>query len=234
VLIALNVVMFVITAVSGAGVLSGGGTSSIYDRFALRPPQVADGQYYRLVTSMFLHFGFLHIAFNMWALLVIGSPLEQLLGRLRFLVLYLLSGLGGGLLSFAFGPIDEFAAGASGAIFGLFGAFYVVNRQRGLETGPIVGLIAINLVFSFTFSGIDWRGHVGGLIVGSLVAAVYAQAPRGPRRNRLQALGCVAVAAMLVAAGFTGAHRVKRECATTFSPRVQSFCASANLPTRFG
>ena len=222
ILIGINVAVFLITTISGGALISGSGTSSIYDRFALIPPAIAHGQWYRLVSSMFLHFGLLHIAFNMWALFVIGTPLERLLGRLRFVVLYFLAGLGGGLLSFAFGPVGEFAAGASGAIFGLFGAFYVINRRRGLETGPIVGLIAINLVFSFTFSGIDWRGHVGGLIVGSAVAAVFAFTPTGPHRDRLQALGCAGVAALLVVAGFAGASRVKSGCRDALHAAVPS------------
>ena len=230
VLVGLNIAAFVITATSGTGVLAGNGTSSIYDRFALQPAEIAHGEWYRLVTSMFLHFGILHIAFNMWALFVIGSPLEQMLGRLRFVVLYLLAGLGGSLLSMAFGPVDETAAGASGAIFGLFGAYYVITRRRGLDTGPIMGLIAINLVFSFTFSGIDWRGHVGGLIVGSLVAFVFAAIPSGPNRDRLQAAGCVVIAAALAASGFVSAHRVKHECATTTNRSVAAYCAHADLP----
>jgi membrane associated rhomboid family serine protease len=231
VLIGVNVVAFILTAVSGAGVLAGNGTSSAYDRFALRPAEVANGEWYRLITSMFMHFGILHIAFNMWALLVIGTPLEQMLGRLRYLVLYFLSGLGGGLLSMAFGPIGETAAGASGAIFGLFGAFYVITRRRGLETGPIVGLIAINLVFSFTFSGIDWRGHVGGLIVGAAVAFAYASAWPGPRRDQMQAAGCVIVAFVLAAAGLAAAHHVKSECRSAdFRSSTAAFCADAGLP----
>ena len=229
-LIAVNVVAFVITAVSGSGVLAGNGTSSIYDRFALQPAQIAHGEWYRLVTSMFLHYGILHIGFNMWALFVIGTPLEQMLGRLRFVVLYFLSGLGGALLSFGLGPVDETAAGASGAIFGLFGAFYVITRRRGLETGPIVGLIAINLVFSFTFSGIDWRGHVGGLIVGSLVALAFAAARPGPNRDRMQAAACAVIAVALVASGFVAAHRVKHECATSTDRSVAAYCAHAGLP----
>lgn len=212
VLIGINVVMFIIAVAGGAGVLSGGGTSDLYDRFALRPPEVASGDWYRLFSSMFLHYGLLHIAFNMWALLVIGTPLEQMLGRLRFLAVYVLSGIGGGLLSMAFGPLNESAAGASGAIFGLFGAYYVITRRRGLETGPILGLIGINLVFSFTFNGIDWRGHVGGLVVGSLVAIALAWAPTGPRRDQLQAAGCAVVSIVLVAAGFGAAGYVRHEC----------------------
>lgn len=214
VLIGINVLVFLVTLSGGGGVISGSrsGNSDIYDRFALIPAAVAHGEWYRLFTSMFLHFGFLHIAFNMWALLVIGTPLEQMLGRLRFLVLYVLAGIGGGILSFSTGQILTPAAGASGAIFGLFGAFYVIGRRRGLDTAPIVGLIAVNLVLSFTFSNIDWRGHVGGLITGAAVAFAFAWAPTGPLRDRVQAAGCAAVAVLLAAAGFLGAAHVHHEC----------------------
>jgi membrane associated rhomboid family serine protease len=241
VLVGINAVIFVITLVNGASAIDGSGRSTVYDRFALIPTQVASGEWYRLFSSMFLHFGIWHIVFNMWALLVIGSPLEHLLGRLRFLVLYFLSGVGGSLLSFALGPLNEQAAGASGAIFGLFGAFYVVNRRRGLETGSIVGLIAINLVFSFTFSGIDWRGHVGGLLVGGAVAFALSWPPPGPQRGRMQAFGCVAVAVALVAAGLAAASHVKRGCrdvvqrvnvtqsGTPDDPRPRNACIQANL-----
>jgi membrane associated rhomboid family serine protease len=222
VLVAVNIAVFLATVASGADVLTGRGHSPLYDRFALVPPAVAGGEWWRLLSSMFLHFGIWHIGFNMWALLVIGSPLEQLLGRVRYLALYLLSGIGGGILSFATGPLFEYAAGASGAIFGLFGAFYVVNRRRGLETGPIVFLIAINLVFSFTFASIDWRGHVGGLVTGAAVAFVLAAAPSGPRRDRVQAAGCVAVAVVLAAAGLVGARHVDAKCS---GPAVQPVCA---------
>jgi len=229
-LIGINVAAFILTAVNGAGVLAGNGTSSVYDRFALQPAHVADGEWYRLITSMFLHFGILHIAFNMWALLVIGTPLEQMLGRLRYVLLYFLSGIGGGLLSMALGPINETAAGASGAVFGLFGAFYVITRRRGMETGPILGLIAINLVFSFTFSGIDWRGHVGGLIVGAAVAFAFAAARPGARRDQMQAAGCVVIAVVLAASGLGAAKHIKSECKTTTSLRTAAVCAEAGLP----
>ena len=212
VLIGINVVVFLATVQSGANVLTGSGTSSLYDRFALVPASVADGQWYRLISSMFLHFGLPHIALNMLALYVIGTPLETMLGRLRFLGLYFLAGLGGSLLSFAIGSPTELAAGASGAIYGLFGALYVLTRRRGLETGGIVGIIAINLVFSFTFSNIDWRGHVGGLVVGTAVAAAYAYSPTGPRRDQMQALGCAAIALLLVATGFAFAPHVHDQC----------------------
>jgi membrane associated rhomboid family serine protease len=229
VLIGINVVIFLITAASGAGTLSGGGTSSIYDRFALIPTDVADGDWYRLVSSMFLHYGIFHIAFNMWALYVIGSPLEAWLGRLRFVVLYFLAGIGGGILSFATGPLVSQAAGASGAIFGLFGAFFVISRRRGLETGGIVGLIVINLVLSFTVANIDWRGHVGGLVVGALVGIAFAWAPAGPQRDRVQALGCLGVALVLTAAGFAGARHVQDECKAPTTGSGFAVCANAGF-----
>jgi membrane associated rhomboid family serine protease len=228
VLVGINVVVFVLTLLDGASAVDGGGQSAIYDRFALIPAEVAGGEWYRLFSSMFLHFGLLHIAFNMWALWVIGGPLEALLGRVRFIALYVLSGLGGSVLSFSTGPLLVKAAGASGAIFGLFAAMYVVNRQRGLETGPIVGLIAINLVFSFTFAGIDWRGHVGGLITGAVVAAVLAFAPRGPQRDRIQAAGCLGIALVLAATALLGARHVEDKYCQLASSRTGGQIPASN------
>ncbi len=212
-LIAINVVVFIVTATSGANVLTGNtGKSTIYDRFALIPIDVAHGQWYRLVTAAFLHYGILHIGFNMFALWSVGPQLEAALGRLRYLVLYLLAGIGGGLLSLAIGPPFEQAAGASGAIFGLFAAFYVVARHLNLNAGPIATTIAINLVITFSLSNIDWRGHVGGLVVGGAVAAVYAFAPRGPSRDRLQAAGVAAISVVLAVGGFIAAHHTYDKC----------------------
>ncbi|HET7522565.1 MAG TPA: rhomboid family intramembrane serine protease [Acidimicrobiales bacterium] len=213
VLILVNVGVFIVTLTGGGNVLTGqGSSSSIYDKFALLPVAVAHGEWWRLFSSMFLHYGIAHIFFNMWALLVIGSPLEAMLGRLRYLVLYFLSGIGGGILSFATGPIFTPAAGASGAIFGLFGAYYVITRKRGMATGGIVGLIVINLILSFTFANIDWRGHVGGLVTGAAVAFVFAWAPAGPSRDRIQAAGCALIALILAIAGYAGAARVHQQC----------------------
>src|SRR5436305_3584702 len=217
VLIGLNLVVFLLTAASGAGVATGSGRSSIYDKFALIPALVAHGEWWRLGSSMFLHYGILHIGFNMWALYVIGTPLEGMLGRVRFAALYFLAGIGGSILSFSTGQVLTPAAGASGAIFGIFGAFFVILRRRNLETGGILGLIVINLVLSFTFANIDWRGHVGGLITGAAVGAVFAYAPPGPSRDRVQAAGCAVIAVVLAAAGVLGASHVRSEC-----PAVQT------------
>jgi membrane associated rhomboid family serine protease len=215
-LLGLNVLVFLITTATGTGLAFGGGSSSIFEKLALAPtrhctevvngfctasgPGVAQGEYFRLLTSTFLHFGILHIALNMYCLFLIGPSLEIALGRLRFSVLYLLSGLSGAALSYALGPANEQAAGASGAVFGLFAGFYVVQRRRGGDVSAITMTIVINLVISFAASSfIDWRGHVGGLVGGGLVAASFVYPPAGPRRWLYQATGAVVVAIVIVA-----------------------------------
>lgn len=148
------------------------------------PVGVASGQWWRLITSAFLHSTDLpfHIIFNMWALAILGPPLERLLGRLRFVTLYLLSALGGSTLGYLLAPVEWPSLGASGAIFGLFGAVFVVSRRLQLDSRWIVVLLVINLAISFTVPFIDWRGHVGGLVTGMLVAFAFAYAPRDARR----------------------------------------------------
>jgi membrane associated rhomboid family serine protease len=156
---------------------------------------VVNGEYYRLLTSMFLHYGIFHLLLNMWALWVVGSVLEPLLGRVRFLALYMISGLGGGVAVYLtagmdvelfnnrplFGDLTSLTAGASGAVFGLFGAFYVVLRRLRRDTSGITVILAINLIFTFTVSGISVAGHLGGLITGALAAFGLAYAPRQQR-----------------------------------------------------
>ena len=216
VLIAINVVFFVITVSSGANVLSGRGDSTMYEHLALIPPAVANGEWWRLFSAAFMHFGLPHIAFYMFALWIFGPPLEAVMGKLRFTVLYLLAGVGGGLLSVAIGPLDERAAGASGAIFGLFAAFYVVARHRNYNTQAVAFTIVANLVITFSISNIDWRGHVGGLVTGGVIAASIAFAPRGPRRGRVQAAGVTVVAVVLAAGGLLAASHVNSHCRSAF------------------
>jgi membrane associated rhomboid family serine protease len=166
---------------------------------------VAAGQWYRLITSAFLapglgSLGFLDIVFNMWALIFVGPALEGLLGRVRFLTVYLLSALGGGVLYYFLAAPYAAAAGASGAIFGLFGAWFVVARRLRLDTRPIVILIVINLALSFFYHNvIAWQDHIGGLLTGALLTAAYVYAPR-KNRTALQVLATVAVLAVIVIA----------------------------------
>jgi membrane associated rhomboid family serine protease len=165
---------------------------------------VADGQWYRLITNAFLHeplgsgLGILHIAFNMWALIIVGPPLERVLGRLRFLMVYLVSALGGSVLYFLIAPAGSPAIGASGAIFGLFGAFFVMARRLRADPRQIVGLIVLNLVIGFVVPNIGWQAHVGGLIAGAALTAAYAYAPR-QNRTLIQVAATVGIVALIIA-----------------------------------
>ena len=166
---------------------------------------VASGQYYRLLTSAFLHepglsgFGPAHIIFNMWALLLVGPQLERLLGHARFLTVYLLSALGGAVAFYLLAPVNEPSLGASGAIFGLFGAYFVVAKRLRVDSRAIVFLIVLNLVISFAMPGIAWQAHVGGLITGGLLTAAYAYAPRGQRAVIQAGATALVVAALVIA-----------------------------------
>jgi len=165
---------------------------------------VAAGEWYRLITSAFLpgtgSLGILDIAFNMWALYVVGPGLEQLLGRVRFIGVYLVSALGGSVLFYWLVPQNQPALGASGAIFGLFGAWFVASKKLRLDSRGIVMLIAINLALSFIYrSTIAWQDHVGGLITGAVLMAAYAYAPR-KNRIAVQAGATIVVVVLLAIA----------------------------------
>ena len=195
-LIAVNVVVFVLTALS-AGSAWTNYLSPWVDATWLVPADVAAGQWWRLVTAGFLHLGPLHVAFNMVALWVLGRDLELVLGRLRFGVLYGVALLGGSAAIVLLGDPGRPVAGASGAVFGLMGALAVVVRRVRLSPTPVFATIAVNVVLTFTIPGLSVLGHLGGLLVGALVAACYVY---GPARSR-PAVGLVlagAVAAVLL------------------------------------
>lgn len=155
------------------------------------------GQWYRMISSVFLHQEFAHIGFNMLALWWIGAPLEAVLGRARYLALYLLSGLGGSALVLLLAP-GALTLGASGAIFGLFGATAVFVKRLRQDMRPVLMLLGLNLLFTFTWSNISWQGHIGGLVTGVLVAIGMAYAPR-ERRRQVQWGTCVAVLVAVIA-----------------------------------
>ncbi|MGW5667554.1 rhomboid family intramembrane serine protease [Micromonospora sp. NPDC003776] len=214
-LIALNVLVMLLsiasarsgTAVAGGG-LGGlmGGSTPLTEWGAVlglaRFPDntvggVADGQWYRLVTAMFVHYGVVHLLLNMWALWVLGRTLEAVLGPLRFLALYLIAGLGGNVAAYVFTAPNRFTAGASTAIFGLFAAIFVIMRRLGRDTSSIVPILVINLIFTFTVPGISIAGHLGGLVAGALMALVLAYAPR-MRRTVFQTVGGAIIAVALL------------------------------------
>lgn len=174
VLIAVNVAVFVLSSAR----------PSVVDRYSQLPVLIAAGQYERLLTAAFLHASLFHILFNMMALYIVGPALEQAIGRLRFTALYFLAALGGSVLSYLLSNPRVEGVGASGAIFGLFGAFFVISRSRRADTGGILVIIVINLVLSFADPLIDWRAHVGGLVVGTVVAGAFALAETRPPSQR--------------------------------------------------
>ncbi|MFI8003870.1 rhomboid family intramembrane serine protease [Streptomyces sp. NPDC086010] len=159
---------------------------------------VAEGQWYRLVTSMFLHVEVWHIAFNMLGLWWLGGPLEAALGRVRYLALYLLSGLAGGALTYLIAGPAQGSLGASGAVFGLLGATAVLMRRMNYDLRPVIALLVVNLIFTFNPWGrIAWQAHVGGLVAGALIAIAMIHAPR-ERRNLVQYGACALVLLVVV------------------------------------
>jgi membrane associated rhomboid family serine protease len=163
-----------------------GNDTYVVSKYALQPLDVhLLHQYYRPFTAMFLHANFQHIFFNMIALLIVGPAVEVLLGKARFLALYLLAGLGGSVASYLLSPANIYGLGASGAIMGVMGAYVVIGLRRRLPIASVVALLVLNLLIGFTGT-IDWRAHLGGLAVGALLAFVYDYA--GDLRDRTAAL----------------------------------------------
>jgi len=169
-------------------------------------PGLAADEPWRFVTTAFLHAPnfLLHIAFNMVALWQVGPALEHLLGRARFVTLYLVSAVGGSvgflLLADPANPFSWFApvVGASGAVFGLFGATVLVLRRLRLDARPLIGVIVVNAILGFVISGIAWQAHLGGLVAGTAVTAAFVYAPK-QRRSIAQGFGVALVALLIVA-----------------------------------
>ncbi|MER6121215.1 rhomboid family intramembrane serine protease [Streptomyces sp. NPDC001795] len=158
---------------------------------------VAQGQWYRLLTAMFLHGSYIHILFNMLSLWWIGAPLEAALGRARYLALYFTSGLAGSALTYLIAAPNQPSLGASGAIFGLFGATAVLMRRLRYDMRPVIALLVINLIFTFGWSNIAWQAHIGGLVGGVVVGYAMVHAPR-QRRALVQYGVCALVLAAVV------------------------------------
>jgi membrane associated rhomboid family serine protease len=175
---------------------------------------VAPGQWYRLVTSAFLpppgfsNLGPADIIFNMWALIIVGPALERTLGQVRFLTVYLVSAIGGSVMYFWLASPSVPALGASGAIFGLLGAWFVVAKRLGLDSRWLVTIVVLNLVFDLALRNeIAWQAHVGGLLTGGLLTAAFAYAPR-QQRALLQAVATIAVLALAVVAVVARSHQL--------------------------
>ena len=139
------------------------------------------GEWWRLMSGAFLHGSIMHILFNMYVLFVLGPTLERILGHARYLTLYLVAALGGAVASYMFTFVCTPSVGASGAIFGLMGALVVAGRRLRYDITQVLVLLAINLAIGFVSPNVDWRAHIGGMVVGALVATVFVWAPRAHR-----------------------------------------------------
>jgi membrane associated rhomboid family serine protease len=216
VLIAINVLVFAITALQAGSVVENQ-RSDLFLQGTLIPSAVGAGEFWRLVASGFLHsgnyggFGPVHLVFNMFALWVIGRDMEVALGRARFLVVYLLALLGGSTAVMLFGDPLGMVAGASGAIYGLFGGIAVVVFHAKLNPAPVLTLLGINIVLSITLPGISLLGHLGGLVIGALTTAAFVFAPK-QHLVRFQAIACAAIVVLLVAMLVTSAATMDLHC----------------------
>jgi membrane associated rhomboid family serine protease len=236
-LVAIGVMYLVEVVTSGPGsLMTGPGSRRLIElggQVPLAPsPEgpigVAAGQYWRLFTAMFLHAGLIHAGLNSWVLFIVGTPLERDLGRLRFAAVYLVSGLFASSASFAFTALQAdrtdggiqgllvVSIGASGAVFGLFGAFVASNwRQRHQALAmarlrAILPWIVLNLVLSFSVGFIDWRAHVGGLVAGLVAGYVAEGVGRSEAQRRATTIaGFVAVLAATVALTAFGTARIR-------------------------
>jgi membrane associated rhomboid family serine protease len=195
-LIGLCVLVYILQAFSGGIVTDALQYAGVYSQHELFQP-------WRLITSIFVHYSILHIALNMYSLLIFGALLEPLLGRIRYLVLFLISGFAGSVAVLLIAVPEQAVGGASGAIFGLFGAFFVIQRRLGGNATQLLVLIGINLVIGFIPSfGISWQAHIGGLVGGALVGLIYTET-RAPSRRAIQIGLLVLLSLILVALSFS-------------------------------
>ncbi|MET4583777.1 membrane associated rhomboid family serine protease [Conyzicola nivalis] len=187
-LIGINLALYLATWVSGG---------ALYQALAYWPPLTAS-EPWRMITSAFMHSpsSILHILFNMFSLFIFGPIIENLVGRGRFIALYLLAALGGSVGVLLLSP-GSVVVGASGAIFGLLGAFFVIQRRLGGNSMQLLVVVGLNLVLGFIVPGVAWQAHLGGLIVGAGVAAIYTATRRRQQRT-VQAVAVAGVAVALV------------------------------------
>ena len=186
-LVLVNVIVWLLQIIPGSG---------LTDKLAFVPVSVFV-EPWRMITAGFAHdpSNILHVALNMYSLYIFGSILEPLLGRLRFLAVWLISIFGGSVAVMYLNTPDTWVLGASSGIFGLMASYFVVLRAIGDRSRGLVGLIAINLAFGFLMPGVSWQAHLGGLLAGGAMTAVYTNA-RGSKQA--QVIGGIVVALVFV------------------------------------
>ncbi|MFE3543396.1 rhomboid family intramembrane serine protease [Nocardia sp. NPDC059177] len=205
-LIAVNVLVYVITAAQAGSPMDNYRGSALFREWVLVPRLVADGEWIRLLGSGFLHYGAIHLLVNMFALYVVGRDLEQVLGRVRFACVYVVSLLGGAAAVMALADSISATAGASGAVYGLFGAVTVTLIRLRQSPTPMLVVIGINVVISLSLPGISLWGHLGGLAAGTLSTLgilfvpgwLSAKTPEAAQRIGWAALTGVAVVCLAV------------------------------------
>ena len=151
---------------------------TFYEKTALYGPLVDSGEIWRLFTVALVHGGLTHLFFNMFSLLVLGNPIEEALGKARFLVIFFTSLLTGSLASIYLNSYPHVSVGASGAVFGLFGAFIALRNRINEGVRDIYVIVGLNFVFGFILGGVDWRAHLGGLVGGYLATTVLLRITR--------------------------------------------------------
>jgi membrane associated rhomboid family serine protease len=211
-LIAINVVVFLAEMATGSGGFSSTSSDLIND-YGLIGAAVGNGETYRLLTAGFLHAGFMHVAFNMIALYFLGRILEPSVGTVRFLMIYFASLFAGSLGAILLSSNIAITVGASGAVFGLFAATFIIAYGRGLgnvarDLGLIIG---INLLLTFTISGISIGGHLGGLIGGALCGLLVIGGERGHLGSNAKIIeygGMIAIAAVSIFAAISASEAV--------------------------
>lgn len=203
ILLAINVLIFLLLELNGGSTQ----TETLIQYGAKYNPAIIDGQWWRLISSMFLHIGFIHLFMNMLAVFYLGVTVERIYGSWRFLVIYFMAGIGGSIASFAF--TTNVSAGASGALFGLFGAllfFGLKYKKIFFQTmgSGVLLLIGINIVFGFTVPQIDMGAHLGGLL-GGFIASAVVHLPK-KRNYSLQFSALVVFIALIIGIGIYGVH----------------------------
>jgi membrane associated rhomboid family serine protease len=211
-LIALNVLVFIAETAAGASLGGGGAAGQVYEKGALFGPLIVhQHEYWRIVTSGFLHDGFLHIAFNMFFLYIMGSQLEPVIGHVNFAAVYFVSLIAGSFGALLFQPNIP-TVGASGACFGVLGALIVIAYYRRIPIwqSGLGAILLINIVFSLSVRNISIGGHLGGLVGGMISGWLFVQLAERRRQPALALAGCllVAVVGFAAAIAVAGSHGI--------------------------
>jgi len=219
VLIALNVLVYLITAVQAQSPMNNDASQLFNDGVMFSPSVAFNGEWWRLITSGFLHYGLIHIAVNMLSLWMLGKDLELLLGKLRFTIVYFMSLIGGSVAVYLFADPGVGTAGASGAIYGLLGAILIAILRLKMNPTQVIGVIALNLIITISIPGISLFGHVGGFVIGAIAMAALVFAPL-KKRAAWQAGALVLVTIAMIGMFFYRDNQLSNQTCTLVRNQV--------------